>query len=63
MAEDRLAPAVRGAAPSTQIAAPGFSCRSQIKDVTGRTARHPAELLADAVTASPAETRAASSER
>ena len=63
MAEDRLAPAVRGASPSTQIAATGFSCRSQIKDVTGRTARHPAELLADAITASPAETLAQSSER
>jgi Fe-S oxidoreductase len=62
MAEDRLAPAVRGASPSTQIAATGFSCRSQIKDVTGRTARHPAELLADAVTASRAETLAPSSE-
>jgi len=45
MAELRLAPAVRDAAPDTQIAAPGFSCRSQIKDVTDRTAHHPAELL------------------
>ena len=45
MAELRLAPAVRAAGPDTAIAATGFSCRSQIKDVTGRTARHPAELL------------------
>ncbi len=45
MAELRLAPAVRDANPNTTIAAPGFSCRSQIKDVTGRTAQHPAELL------------------
>jgi FAD/FMN-containing dehydrogenase/Fe-S oxidoreductase len=45
MAELRLAPAVRAADPDTAVAAPGFSCRSQIKDVTGRTARHPAELL------------------
>ena len=45
MAELRLAPAVRATDPDTAIAAPGFSCRSQIKDVTGRTARHPAELL------------------
>jgi FAD/FMN-containing dehydrogenase/Fe-S oxidoreductase len=45
MAELRLAPAVREAGPETKIAAPGFSCRSQVKDVTGRTARHPAELL------------------
>jgi len=45
MAELRLAPAVRAADPDTAIAAPGFSCRSQIKDVTGRTAQHPAELM------------------
>jgi Fe-S oxidoreductase/FAD/FMN-containing dehydrogenase len=45
MAELRLAPAVRTAAPDTAIAATGFSCRSQVKDVTDRTARHPAELL------------------
>jgi FAD/FMN-containing dehydrogenase/Fe-S oxidoreductase len=45
MAELRLAPAVRDTGPDTLIAAPGFSCRSQIKDVTDRTAQHPAELL------------------
>lgn len=45
MAELRLAPAVRDAPPNMFIAATGFSCRSQIKDVTGRIARHPAELL------------------
>jgi Fe-S oxidoreductase len=45
MAELRLAPAVREVDDDTAIAATGFSCRSQIKDVTARTARHPAELL------------------
>ena len=45
MAELRLAPAVRASDSETHIAAPGFSCRSQIKDVTDRTAQHPAELL------------------
>lgn len=45
MAELRLAPAVRRALNDTLLAAPGFSCRSQIKDVTGRSAYHPAELL------------------
>jgi len=45
MAELRLAPAVRTAESDTHIAATGFSCRSQIKDVTERTAQHPAELL------------------
>ncbi|MFB6098638.1 MAG: (Fe-S)-binding protein, partial [Salinibacter sp.] len=49
MAELRLAPAVRKSAPDTALAAPGFSCRSQIKDVTDRTARHPAELLWEAL--------------
>jgi Fe-S oxidoreductase len=49
MAELRLAPAVRAADLDTALAAPGFSCRSQIKDVTDRTARHPAELLWDAL--------------
>ncbi len=49
MAELRLAPAVRQADTNTRVAAPGFSCRSQIKDVTPRTAQHPAELLWDAL--------------
>jgi FAD/FMN-containing dehydrogenase/Fe-S oxidoreductase len=51
MAELRLAPAVRDTPKSTRIAAPGFSCRSQIKDVTGRMAQHPAEILWEAVQA------------
>jgi FAD/FMN-containing dehydrogenase/Fe-S oxidoreductase len=49
MAELRLAPAVRATEADTKIAAPGFSCRSQIKDTTSRTAQHPAELLWDAI--------------
>ena len=49
MAEQRLAPAVRAAGEDALVAAPGFSCRSQIKDVTDRTAHHPAELLWAAV--------------
>lgn len=49
MAELRLLPAVRASDPETILAAPGFSCRSQIKDMTDRTARHPAELLWSAV--------------
>jgi FAD/FMN-containing dehydrogenase/Fe-S oxidoreductase len=40
-----LLPAVRAAAPDTLIAAPGTSCRHQIKDATGRRALHPAEIL------------------
>ncbi|PSQ84946.1 MAG: FAD-binding oxidoreductase, partial [Bacteroidetes bacterium QH_2_63_10] len=49
MAELRLAPAVRQTDPDTALVAPGFSCRSQIKDVTGHTAQHPAEVLWDAL--------------
>lgn len=45
MAERRLLPAVRSAAADTCIGAAGTSCRHQIADGTGRTARHPAELL------------------
>ncbi|NDC62485.1 MAG: FAD-binding oxidoreductase [Planctomycetia bacterium] len=40
-----LFPAVRGADAATLIAAPGTSCRHQIKDGTGRTALHPVEIL------------------
>jgi FAD/FMN-containing dehydrogenase/Fe-S oxidoreductase len=44
-----LEPAVRSAATDTIIAAPGTSCRHQIKDGTGRIAYHPAEILHDAL--------------
>jgi FAD/FMN-containing dehydrogenase/Fe-S oxidoreductase len=40
-----LFPAVRAAAPEVIIAAPGTSCRHQIKDATGRVAEHPVEIL------------------
>ncbi|HEY4300731.1 MAG TPA: FAD-linked oxidase C-terminal domain-containing protein [Candidatus Didemnitutus sp.] len=43
-----LFPAVRAAADAV-IAAPGTSCRHQILDGTGRVARHPVEILADAL--------------
>ncbi len=41
----RLAPAVREADADTEIVAPGMSCRQQIEHLTGRRARHPAEVL------------------
>jgi len=44
-----LFPAVRSAAPEVIIAAPGTSCRHQIKDGTGRRALHPVEVLWGAV--------------
>lgn len=40
-----LFPAVRAASADTLIAAPGTSCRHQIKDATARHALHPAEIL------------------
>ncbi len=44
-----LFPIVRKAPEATLIAAPGTSCRHQIKDGTGRIARHPVEILHDAL--------------
>lgn len=40
-----LFPAVREASSETLIAAPGTSCRHQIKDGTGTIAQHPVEIL------------------
>jgi FAD/FMN-containing dehydrogenase/Fe-S oxidoreductase len=44
-----LLPTVRKQDAGTIIAAPGTSCRHQIKDGTGRVARHPVEVLYDAL--------------
>lgn len=44
-----LFPAVRNASLETIIAAPGTSCRHQIKDGTERTALHPVEVLYEAL--------------
>ncbi len=44
-----LFPHVRKTDPATVIAAPGTSCRHQIKDGTGRNAFHPVEVMAAAV--------------
>jgi len=43
-----LFPEIRKTARETMIAAPGTSCRHQIKDGTGRTAFHPVEILYEA---------------
>lgn len=45
-----LLPTVRAASDDTIIAAPGTSCRHQIKDGTGRKAKHPVEVLYEALT-------------
>ncbi|GAA4405682.1 FAD-binding and (Fe-S)-binding domain-containing protein [Nibrella viscosa] len=44
-----LFPTIRQQPEDVIIAAPGTSCRHQIKDGTGRIARHPAEILYDAL--------------
>ncbi len=49
MAERRLLPAVREAGSDTLIAAAGTSCRHQIAHGTARQAKHPAQILSDAL--------------
>lgn len=44
-----LFPAVRKAEAVSLICAPGTSCRQQIKEATGRSVLHPAEILFDAI--------------
>ena len=41
----RLAPAVKAASAEVAVIAPGISCRQQIEHLTGRRAKHPAEVL------------------
>ena len=47
MGELGLFPALRAAPPSDTVIANGFSCRAQIRDGTGRRARHLVEILAE----------------
>ncbi len=44
-----LFPTIRKQADDVIFAAPGTSCRHQIKDGTGRTAKHPVEILWEAL--------------
>ena len=44
-----LFPAVRNQPNEAIIAAPGTSCRHQVKDGTGKKALHPVEILYDAL--------------
>ncbi|MFF7360548.1 FAD-linked oxidase C-terminal domain-containing protein [Streptomyces sp. NPDC008125] len=46
-AEEQLLPAVRSAAPGTEILADGYSCRTQLEQLEGVRAKHLAELLAE----------------
>ena len=47
VAERALLPAVRAARPDAAVLATGTSCRSQIRDLSGRAALHPLQFLAD----------------
>lgn len=47
VASQQLLPAVRDAAPATTILADGYSCRTQLADLTDRRGSHLAQLLAD----------------
>jgi FAD/FMN-containing dehydrogenase/Fe-S oxidoreductase len=46
VAETALLPAVRAAGPGTVVLADGFSCRTQLEQLSAATGRHLAELLA-----------------
>ncbi len=50
IANRRLIPAVKAAASEVEIVASGISCRQQIEHLTGRKAKHPAELLWESLT-------------
>ena len=45
VANRRLVPAVRAAGTDVEVVASGISCRQQIEHLTGRKAKHPAEVL------------------
>jgi len=45
----RLAPAVKAAPEDAEVIAPGISCRQQIQHLTGRRAKHPAEVLRESL--------------
>ncbi len=45
----RLVPAVNAAGTETEVVAPGISCRQQIEHLAGRRAKHPAQVLRDAL--------------
>ncbi len=49
IAEQQLLPAVRAAGPDAVVLADGFSCRTQLDQLAGRSGRSLAELLADAL--------------
>jgi FAD/FMN-containing dehydrogenase/Fe-S oxidoreductase len=59
IARQRLLPALERA-PTAVVVAPGFSCRSQIADLAGRSALHPLELIYDRIWNQPDDPRSRS---
>ncbi len=57
VAEQALLPAVRGAGADTVVLADGFSCRTQLDQLSSRTGMHLAQLLARHLPASPSPAR------
>jgi FAD/FMN-containing dehydrogenase/Fe-S oxidoreductase len=49
IATRRLVPAIQASGQEIEIVAPGISCRQQIDHLAGRKARHPAELMLEAI--------------
>ncbi|MEU2874283.1 FAD-binding and (Fe-S)-binding domain-containing protein [Streptomyces olivoreticuli] len=48
-AEEQLLPSVRGAEEGAEVLADGFSCRTQLAQLAGRSGRHLAEVLAEGI--------------
>lgn len=55
VAEQQLLPAVRAAAPDAVVLADGFSCRTQLADLSDRRGVHLAELLAGRLAPLPSQ--------
>jgi len=49
MGEDRLFPALRSSPSDASIAVTGVSCRQQVEDGVGRSARFLSDILAEAI--------------
>lgn len=58
-AERVLLPAIDAASPTTLVLADGFSCRTQIEELSGRRARHLAEALHERLPTGSADATAA----
>lgn len=58
-AEDKLMPALRDVDPDALVLADGFSCRTQIRDLSDRRPMHIAQVIAAGLSTHESGTRAA----